>query len=89
MQRTIQLLGPLANKYGDQPIKFKTNSVRGVIDAVDLAHPGFHRELRRYSNLIILKTSCTRPPCVVLFSTPLNRVERASGLRLSSVEGTS
>lgn len=53
MLRQVTLHGPLAARFGDQPITLDADDVQMLFSGLDCAHPGFMRELRNYPKLAI------------------------------------
>jgi predicted phage tail protein len=55
MLREIRFAGPLADRFGHDPITFDCDGVRSLFGGLESQFPGFRAELRRHHELVILK----------------------------------
>ena len=55
MIRTIQFAGPLADHFGDEPIRFDCDDWPMLFSGLECAYPDFRTELSKYEDLCIAK----------------------------------
>lgn len=55
MIRLVYLHGPLGEKYGTDPLEFQADTVHQLISALKIFCQGFETELRKYSQICIVK----------------------------------
>lgn len=64
--RTVLLHGPLAEKYGKEPLVFSADTVHQLMKALEVFCKGFKQEIRKYSHFAIVKEkdkvlNCIKP----------------------------
>jgi len=55
MIRDVALVGPLADKYGHQPIQLDVDDVWSLFSGLECAYPGFRAQLSQYDELAFIK----------------------------------
>lgn len=64
MIREIILHGPLAEKYGKEPLVFSADNVQQLMRALEIFCKGFKKELRKYSHIAVVKEKDKRLDCL-------------------------